>query len=57
MYVIIHNDENRWESFDDLASAQRCFYLKWRDDDGSIPWKMFYGDYEIDPANGFILGR
>jgi hypothetical protein len=53
-YVLLHDTENLTESFVDLKSAQRSFYRKWRLDDGSIPWRMFYGEYQLDPATGFI---
>ena len=54
-YRLEHIREARRISARDFREAQRTYFYQWRDDDGSIPWRIFYGDYEISPTTGNIL--
>lgn len=43
-----------------MNSAINDYWRQYRDDDGSIPWEMFYEDangeeYQLNPKNGEIL--
>ena len=62
-YEIRHIRENRFVSSGNFKEAQSDYCYQWRDNDGSIPWKMFRGqteclcgplvcETEIDPWTG-----
>jgi len=53
-YDLIHDDNGIQQSFDSFTKAQKSYYFQWRNDDGSIPYKIFCGEYEIDPSTGNI---
>jgi hypothetical protein len=44
--------ESRCMTFDSFTKAQDAYYRQWRAADGTIPWKIIYGEYTIDPATG-----
>ena len=52
MYYIKHDRNNVFIWANSLDSCQRHYYMQWRNDEGKIPWKMFYDGCEIDPVNG-----
>lgn len=55
LYRLEHIREARLISARDFREAQCAYFYQWRDDDGSIPWRMLCGEYEINPCNGNIL--
>ena len=55
LYRLEHIQDHRTIFAMDFRQAQRTYYYQWRNDDGSIPWRIFYGDYEISPTTGNIL--
>ena len=55
MYVVEHLINNTQQSFETFEQAQKNYYYQWRNDDGSIPFKITYGDYDICPKTGNII--
>ena len=57
-YVLKHKEsayiQHTCQSF---PQAQREYYGKMRELDGSIPWQMFYDDYELDVQTGSVIGQ
>lgn len=42
MYYLIHRREQQFiscKSFDDMIKQ---YFMQWRDNDGTIPWRLFY---------------
>lgn len=56
IWILIHKTcssvQHTCHSF---AQAQREFYSKVRDNDGSIPWDIFCNGYQVDPTTGNII--
>jgi hypothetical protein len=57
-YILVDTaTETRCMTFDSFSKAQDAYYRQWRSQDGSIPWKIICGEYQVNPANGDILKR
>jgi hypothetical protein len=55
-YILVDTaTESRCMTFDSFQKAQAEYYRQWRAADGSIPWKIICGEYQVDPADGKIL--
>jgi hypothetical protein len=54
-YILHHKRESRTITCVSFKQAQREFFFQWRDPDGSIPWLLYFGEYEIDPLSGHVL--
>jgi len=54
-YILINDEENCAMTFDSFSRAQSAYYHQWRNNDGSIPWKILQADYEINAADGNIM--
>lgn len=43
-WYLRHKRENRIICCQSWSQATAEFYMQWRDEDGSIPWTIHYGD-------------
>jgi hypothetical protein len=54
-YILVDTEtESRCMTFDSFSKAQAAYYQQWRAADGSIPWKIIYGEYAVDPMTGNV---
>lgn len=56
MFRLEHIRESKQISCRSFEHLRSEYARQWRDDDGSIPWRAFSGEYEINPWNGEIIG-
>lgn len=55
LYILVDLEtESFCMTFDSFSRAQAEYYRQWRLADGSIPWKIIYAQYELDPVTGNI---
>jgi|APFre7841882654_1041346.scaffolds.fasta_scaffold15258_9 hypothetical protein len=55
-YILLDMEtESRCMTFDSFTKAQEAYYRQWRLADGTIPWRIIYGEHVVDPKTGNIL--
>jgi len=61
MYIIKHVNKNIRITANSFEECQRDYYYQFREQDGSIPWEMFYLPsfdgimIHVDPVTGTML--
>jgi len=57
MYCVQHKD-GYWSSvLETFLAAQSFYFRQQRLSDGSIPWRIVYNEYLIEPGTGKIIGH
>lgn len=56
-YILVDDRDTQVQTFDSFVKAQAAYYRQWWRHDGSVPGKLIYGEYQVDPQSGGMMGE